>query len=124
MATEDGRAAMSSSDVPADVSLSAPPLPPRAWHALHFGLLLSACRCTLQYVVFPFALPWIGVTTAIPPWVTLVFGVLALGALARNVRYLWHLRHPRRWNYLLLALVVALALLVFVVVDLHALVLG
>ncbi|HEX6506372.1 MAG TPA: hypothetical protein VF221_01960 [Chloroflexota bacterium] len=98
-----------------------PPLPARSRRALTFGLLLSALRCTAQYVVLPFVLPWIGVTTTIPPWVTLGLGALALGSLARNVRYLWRLHHPRRWSYIVIAVIVAAALLVFTVVDLHAL---
>lgn len=81
--------------------------------------LLSAVRCTVQYVVLPFVLPWIGVAGTIPPWLTLALGVLALGALARNVRYLWRQRHARRWSYLLLALTVGASLLLFTVVDLH-----
>ena len=97
------------------------PLPVRAQRALTFGLLLSAFRCTLQYVVLPFVLPWIGVTGALPPWVTLPIGALALAAIVRNVRYLWRLRHARRWSYLALAVVVGGALLVFAAVDLHTL---
>lgn len=97
------------------------PLPVRAQRALTFGLLLSAVRCTTQYVLLPFVLPWIGVTAAIPPWVTLALGALALAALARNVRALWRLHHPRRWSYLLLALVVIASLLIFTLVDLRTL---
>ncbi|MGI8968097.1 MAG: hypothetical protein ACR2GA_03210 [Chloroflexota bacterium] len=99
-----------------------PQLPVRAHRALTFGILLSALRCTAQYVVLPFILPWIGVASTIPRWVILALSVLAVGALARNVRYLWRVRHARRWGYLLTALVVAAALLLFTVVDLRALV--
>ena len=98
-----------------------PPLPAPAQRALTFGLLLSALRCTVQYIVLPFVLPWVGATAAIPRWLILVLGLLALGALARNVRALWRVRHARRWSYLLLALVVAASLLLFTVVDLRAL---
>ena len=97
------------------------PLPAPAQRALTFGILLSALRCTVQYVVLPFVLPWIGVTTTIPSWLTLSLGMLALAALARNVRYLWRMRHARRWSYLFLAVVVAGALLLFTAVDLRAL---
>jgi hypothetical protein len=73
----------------------------------------------VQYVLLPFVLPWIGVARTIPIWVTLVLGTVALFALARNVRTLWRLRHPRRWSYLVLALMVIASLLVFTVVDLR-----
>ena len=97
------------------------PLPPSAQRAINFALLLSALRCTAQYIVLPFVLPWIGVAATIPPWVTLVLGALALASLARNVRVLWRTRHARRWSYLLVALSVAAALLLFTVVDVRAL---
>jgi ABC-type iron transport system FetAB permease component len=83
--------------------------------------LLSGLRCTVQYVVLPFVLPWIGVTTTVPPWITVVLSALALAALIRNLRSLWRLRHPRRWNYLVLAAGVIASLLVFTAVDLHTL---
>lgn len=109
-------------DVMAAVPLSPhPPVPARAQRALTFGLLLSALRCTIQYVILPFVLPWIGVTASIPPWLTLALGMLALGALARNVRSLWQKQYAGRWNYLMLAAIVAISLLVFAAVDLRSL---
>lgn len=96
-----------------------PPLPQRAQRALTFGILLSALRCTVQYILLPFVLPWIGIAASIPPWLTFTLGVLAIGALARNVRYLWRLGHARKWSYLFLALVIGGALLVFAAIDLH-----
>lgn len=98
------------------------PLPAPAQRALNFALLVSALRCTVQYVVLPFVLPWIGVTAAIPAWVTLFLGAVALVFLARNLRALWRARHARRWSYLFLALVVAATLLLFIAVDARALV--
>ena len=98
------------------------PLPPRAQRALTYALLLSAIRCTIQYVLIPFVLPWIGLAAAVPPWITLVLGGVAIASLVRNVRYLWRLHHARRWSYLFLAVVIVGALLIFMAVDLHALV--
>ncbi|MGI8826935.1 MAG: hypothetical protein ACR2JC_15085 [Chloroflexota bacterium] len=98
-----------------------PALPAPAQRALTFGLLLSALRCTVQYIALPFVLPWIGVAASIPPWLTLTLGALAVVFLLRNVRRLWKVRHARRWSYLLVAGVVAASLLVFVFVDLRTL---
>src|SRR5947209_2579325 len=106
MATDEVRSARAFAGMRA--SAAAPsadaPLPAPAQRALSFGLLLSAVRCSIQYVLLPFVLPWIGVTGAIPPWLTLALGTLAVAALARNLRTLWRLRHAQRWNYLFLAL--------------------
>ncbi len=98
---------------------AAPELPAPAQRAMTFALVLSALRCTIQYVILPFVLPWIGVASSIPPWVTLVLGGIALASLTRNVMYLWRLRHARRWSYLGLALIVALALVAFMAMDAH-----
>lgn len=97
------------------------PLPTGAQRALTFSLLLSAVRCTVQYVLLPFVLPWIGVAWSIPPWLTLVLGGVALASLARNVRALWRVRHARRWSYLGIAGLVGIALVLFMAVDLRAL---
>jgi len=85
-----------------------------------FAILLSALRCTVQYVILPFVLPWIGVAAAVPAWLTLALSTLALFSLVRNVRYLWRLRHARRWSYVVLTVLVMAALLLFFVLDLRA----
>jgi cell division protein FtsX len=95
-------------------------LPVVAWQS-GVETVVSGLRCTDQYLVLPFVLPWIGVTGAVPPWITLALGVLALGALARNVRSLWRLHHPRRWSYVQIALMVAAILVIFTVVDIRSL---
>lgn len=97
------------------------PLPLPAQRALTCGLALSAFRCTVQYVILPFALPWVGLAAAIPPWVTLILGGVAVFSLGRNVRILWRTRHARRWSYLAVAGGVAATLLVFVFVDVRTL---
>jgi hypothetical protein len=95
-------------------------LPAPVERAFTFAILLSALRCTIQYVVLPFVLPWIGVVAAIPPWVTLGLSLIAFVSLVRSVRHLWRLRHAQRWSYLALAFVVLAALALFVFVDLRA----
>lgn len=98
-----------------------PPLPAGAQRAVTFGLLLSAVRCTVQYVLLPFVLPWIGIAASVPPWLTLALSALAIASITRNVRSLWRLRHARRWSYLGLAVIVAASLTVFMVMDLRVL---
>src|SRR5581483_769328 len=88
-------------------------LPAPAQRALTFGLLLSALRCTVQYILLPVVLPWAGFAAAIPTWILLLLGIVAIGFLARNVRNLWMLHHARRWRYFALASIATAALLVF-----------
>ena len=96
-------------------------LPPGSDRGFTFAILLSALRCTAQYVILPFILPWLGVAASIPPWLTLALSAIALISLVRNLRYLWRRRYSRRWSYLGLALVVGIGLLIFVGVDLRTL---
>ena len=96
-------------------------MPAPVERAFTFAILLSALRCTVQYVILPFVLPWIGVVAEVPAWVTLAFSLLAFLSLARSVRLLWRMRHAQRWNYLILAFVVLAALLLFVFVDARSL---
>lgn len=122
MATEDLLSVSPSTDGAGDEqAVAAPPLPLPAQRALTFALLLSAVRCTVQYVLIPFVLPWVGLAASVPPWLTLVLGGLAILSLVRNVALMWRLHHARRWSYLFLAVVMTGALLVFAVVDLHSL---
>lgn len=107
--------------LPAGQSGVPPALPAPAQRALTFALLLSGLRCTVQYLVLPFVLPWIGVAASISPWLTLTLSALAVVFLVRNVRRLWKVRHDRRWSYLLVAGVVTASLLLFVFVDLRTL---
>jgi hypothetical protein len=96
-------------------------LPAPVERAFTFAILLAALRCTAQYVLLPFVLPWIGVVAEVPAWVTLGLTGLALASLLRSVRILWRMRHAQRWSYLALACIVLAALVIFVFVDLRSL---
>lgn len=39
-----------------------------AYSAFQKSMLISAVRCTLTYVVFPFVLPAVGFATGVGPW--------------------------------------------------------
>ena len=73
-------------------------------------LLVSAVRCLLRYIVLPFVLPLVGVATGAALGILLTVDVIAAIAIVATLRRLWRLQHPRRWQYLALAL--ALAVLV------------
>lgn len=75
-------------------------------------LLLAGVRCILRYVVLPFMLPLLGVATGATLGVVtgtalallLILDVAAVVAIVATLRRLWRLQHPRRWQYLPLAL--------------------
>lgn len=94
-------------------------MPAPVERAFTYAILLSALRCTMQYVVLPFVLPWIGVVAEVPAWVTLALaGAGALLARAQRA-HPGRMRHAQRWSYLALAFVVFAALVLFVTMDLQ-----
>jgi hypothetical protein len=80
-------------------------------------LLVSGVRCTLRYIVLPFVLPLLGVTTGGTLGILLLLDVIAAIAIVATLRRLWRLQHPRRWQYLAAALALAVLVGIFFVND-------
>jgi ABC-type iron transport system FetAB permease component len=70
------------------------------------ALLVSAVRCILRYIVLPFVLPLWGIATGAALGILLTVDVIATIAIVATLRRLWRLQHPRRWQYLALAVLV------------------
>jgi hypothetical protein len=93
-------------------------------------LLLAGLRCTLRYVVLPLVLPLLGVATGATVGIVtgaalgvlLTLDVVAVVAIVATLRRLWRLQHPRRWQYLPLALALAVLVGLFSVIDARVLV--
>lgn len=62
------------------------------------SVLISAVRCTLTYVVFPWILPVVGVTASVGPWVGLVIGVVAIASNVASIRRFWVSDHRWKWQ--------------------------
>jgi hypothetical protein len=80
-------------------------------------LLVSAVRCTLRYIVLPFVLPLLGLAAGAALGLLLMLDVIAAIAIVATLRRLWRLQHPRRWQYLLVALALAVLVGFFFVSD-------
>ena len=85
------------------------------------SLMISAARCTLTYVVFPFVLPAIGVVTSVGPLLGLVIGLLALVCDVFSIRRFFIAEHRYRWHFTVVAASVMCLLTVLVVEDVVAL---
>ncbi|MCU0495623.1 MAG: hypothetical protein MUD01_28895 [Chloroflexaceae bacterium] len=83
----------------------------RASRAFSLSLLISALRCTLQYVILPVVLPLIGVMSDLSLPLVIVLDVVALLLLVRSLRYYWRTRHPRRFDMLPLSGLILLIIL-------------
>jgi hypothetical protein len=78
-------------------------------------ILFVAIRCTLQYILLPFALPLIGLNNSISVAISALIDVFALGMIAYNIRRLWNTSW--RWRYIALSVIMVSILAVFLVKD-------
>lgn len=79
------------------------------------SLLFVAIRCTLQYVLLPFVLPFMGLNNSISIGLSAIIDVLALGMIAYNIRRLWNTSW--RWRYVVLSAVMVSIIAVFLYND-------
>lgn len=77
-------------------------------------LLLTAVRCTLQYIVVP-VLPLFSISGPFSPVVNISAGVVSLGVILYNLMRLWHTNWRKR--YLFLSLFIIPFVLVSVYLD-------
>lgn len=86
------------------------------------SMLISATRCLLTYIVFPFVLPLIGLRSGIGPVIGILVGVVAIVANVFSIRRFW--RSDHRWKIPVSALNVSIIglLSVLIVFDLNELI--
>ena len=88
-------------------------------------LLMVGVRCTVRYIVLPFALPLVGVATGATRGIVtgaalgilLILDVIAVISIVATLRWLWRHQHPRRWQYLPVALALTALVAFFLVND-------
>jgi len=84
------------------------------------GYLLFVCvRCTIQYVLLPFVLPFLGLGGSVATSISIAIDFVALGLIAFNVYRLWDTSW--RYRYLALSVIMVTILLVFLYNDLRSL---
>jgi hypothetical protein len=90
-----------------------------AERALSAALLFSGLRCTVQYLLLPM-LPLLGIVSGRSLGIMALLDIIAIGSLGLGLRRFWQARHPRRWEYLALAVAISLVIAVFLWFDLRA----
>jgi len=88
-----------------------------AYSAFQRSMLISAIRCTLTYVVFPFVVPAVGFATGVGPLVGIVIGVVAMTCDVFTIRRFFAVDHKWRWHFSAVALSVIGLLSVLLVQD-------
>jgi len=96
---------------PANVSENA------ALKAFEKSMLISATRCTLTYVVFPFVLPAVSIFKDVAPILGIVIGVLAMCCDVFTIRRFFAIDHKWRWYFTAVAASVICLLAVLLVQD-------
>lgn len=93
-----------------------------AYTAFQRSMLISAIRCTLTYVVFPFVVPAVGFATGVGPVLGIVIGVVAMTCDVFTIRRFFSVDHKWRWHFSAIALSVIGLLSVLLVQDIAHLV--
>lgn len=81
------------------------------------SMMISAVRCTLTYIIFPFVLPGIGFLKGVGPAVGIVIGSFALVCDTFTIRRFFVADHKWRWQFSFIALTVMGLLLVLLTQD-------
>lgn len=85
------------------------------------SVLISAVRCTLAYVVFPWLLPAFGLASGVGPALGLVIGPIAVAFNVASIRRFHASDHRWKWQITALNSAVIVLLVVLFVLDLRAL---
>ena len=85
--------------------------------AFQTSVLVSAVRCSLMYLVFPFLLPALGIAAGVGPVIGAIIGAIAIVCIVASMRRFWRADHRARWTYTIFGAAIIVALLVFNVID-------
>lgn len=85
--------------------------------AFSTSIVISAVRCTLTYVVFPFVAPIVGIASGIGSTIGLIVGVIAIVANVFSIRRFWRSDHKYKWPVSALNFGIIVLLLILLVLD-------
>ena len=88
-----------------------------AYGSFQRSMLISAVRCTLTYVVFPFVAPAVGFATGVGPVVGILIGSFAMVCDVFTIRRFFAVDHKWRWPISAVAFCVICLLAVLLVQD-------
>lgn len=88
-----------------------------AYSSFQRSMLISATRCTLTYVIFPFVLPALSFGNGLGPAIGIVIGIVAMVCDVFSVRRFFAVDHRWRWRFGAVASGVIVLLAVLLVQD-------
>lgn len=88
-----------------------------AANAFSISMMVSGIRCLLTYIVFPWALPLLGLAAGVGTAIGLVFGLLAIGSNVLSIRRMWATDWKWKWPITVINVGVIVLLLVLIGLD-------
>ena len=88
-----------------------------AYKSFERSMLVSAIRCTLTYVVFPFALPALSFAKGVGVLLGIAIGLFAMVCDVFTIRRFFAIDHKWRWRFTAAASAVIVLLTVLLVQD-------
>ncbi len=85
--------------------------------AFRRSMMISALRCTLTYVIFPFLLPMVSFAAGVGPALGIIVGVVAMTCDVYTIRRFFQADHRFRWPVSLVAFGIMSLLAVLLVQD-------
>lgn len=116
-ATETTASNTAGASTGAPTTTSTPDRHDDATKAFSTSVLVSAVRCTLAYVVFPWLLPAFGLAGGVGPGIGLAVGVVAIGFNIASIRRFHRADHRWKWPITALNCTVIVLLTVLAVID-------
>ena len=86
------------------------------------SIAISAVRCLLTYVLFPFVAPIVGIASGVGSTVGVVTSIVGIAANVWSIRRFHASQHPWRWPITAINVGVIVLLAVLFVIDLTALI--
>ena len=85
--------------------------------AFQKSMMISATRCTLTYVIFPFVLPLIGIAKGVGPYIGVLIGTVAIVCDVFSIRRFFAADHKYRWYFSTIAICIIGLLFVLLIQD-------
>ena len=85
--------------------------------SLRFSILISAIRCTLTYVILPFAAPFLSFAPGVGPAAGIPIALVALWANVASIRRHWGTDHRWKWPVSALNTGIIVLLVVLLILD-------
>lgn len=91
--------------------------PDDATRVFSTSILISAVRCTLAYVLFPWVLPAVGIAGGVGPGIGLAVGIVAIGFNVASIRRFHRSNHAWKWPITALNATVIGLLVILAAID-------